>query len=113
MTETKVLRFYVKGSQPEPYEVIFYKKGNNFTALCTCPAGVIGTYCKHRFSLISGDINGLVSNNQDEVYILSEWLKETDVESALNAVNEAEKIVEKAKKDLSARKKALARAMNN
>ena len=105
--------FLVQGSAPEPYEVYFSKSGNNLTAHCTCPAGENGLYCKHRFRILAGKTEGIVSDNKEDVKIVQSWLKGSDVEEAMNYVLEMEKEVEKAKKKHSAAKKKLARAMND
>ncbi len=105
------LIFEVQGSADYPYEVKFYKDGNNLTAICDCPAGQNGLYCKHRFNILAGKSENVVSNNKKKIAIIVEWLKGTDVEGAIQSVHEAERVFDTAKKDLSAKKKQLARAM--
>jgi hypothetical protein len=105
--------FLIQGSAEEPYKVTFQKTGNNLSAYCTCPAGENGQYCKHRFRILGGSTEGIVSGNSDDVMIVKSWLYGTDVEAALLEVTEKEKLLEKAKKDLSAAKKKLARTMND
>lgn len=103
--------FLVQGSAEEPYKVTFKKNGSNLSAYCTCPAGENGQYCKHRFRILDGCNEGIVSSNKDEVMIVRSWLRGTDVEVALMEVAEKERIFEKVKKDLSIAKKKLARVM--
>jgi len=103
--------FLVQGSAEEPYKTTFQKKGSNLSAYCTCPAGENGQYCKHRFRILAGSNEGIVSDNKDEIMIVKAWLSGTDVETALIEVAEKERVLEKAKKDLSAAKKKLARVM--
>lgn len=105
--------FLVQGSAPEPYETGFRREGDNLTCWCTCPAGEVGQYCKHRFELLRGDGRRVVSQNLQEVEKVPEMLHGTDVEVALARVAEAEAAYEHAKRALSALKKALARAMND
>jgi len=105
--------FLVQGSAEEPYKVTFQKSGNTLSAYCTCPAGENGQYCKHRFRILGGSAEGIVSGNSDDVMIVKSWLPGTDVEAALLEVTEKEILLEKAKKDLSAVKKKLARTMND
>ena len=81
--ETPELTFLVKGSTPDPYEVTFIKDGDSLTALCTCPAGQFGNFCKHRISIIDGDGTAIVSDNANEVTTITDWLKGTDVAAAL------------------------------
>ena len=103
--------FLVQGSAEEPYKVTFKKKNSNLSAYCTCPAGENGQYCKHRFRILDGCNEGIVSGNKEEVVIVKSWLAGTDVEAALLEVAEKERIFEKVKKDLSIAKKKLSRVM--
>lgn len=105
--------FLVQGSAEEPYKVTFKKNGSNLSAYCTCPAGENGQYCKHRFRILAGSDEGIVSGNKDEVMIVKSWLPGTDVETALIEVAEKERVLEKAKKYLSTAKKKLARIMTD
>ncbi len=107
------LIFSVKGSSPEPYEVTFIKDGSSLTALCTCPAGQFGSYCKHRIAILDGKSDLISSDNADQAPTVTEWLVGTDVEAALSELRAAEKTTECAKEDLAALKKKLARAMNS
>jgi uncharacterized Zn finger protein len=97
------------------YSVVFIKHSDNLKAFCNCPAGMAHQYCKHRFALMQGDNSRVISDNKDEVMRIPELLKGTDVEKALNDLNEAEILYEEqikaAKKALIYKKKALARAM--
>ncbi len=107
------LRFLVQGSAEVPYRVTFQKSGHNLSAYCTCPAGDNGQYCKHRFNILGGYTDGIVSGNETEVKIAASWLQGTDVEVALNNVLDAEEQFERAKKELSAAKKRLAEAFRD
>lgn len=99
----------VKGSAAEPYELTFIKDGASLTALCTCPAGEFGNVCKHRTNILDGKTKGIVSGGEAEVAKITEWLKGSDVEIALNELRAAEKAGE----NLAAAKRKLARAMNS
>jgi len=105
------IEFLVQGSAPKPYEVSFSKEGNNLTAHCTCPAGQVGQYCKHRFRILEGKTQGIVSGNESEAQIIKSWLVGTDVESAMIEVKKAESRLEEAKKELSGYKKKLAHSL--
>lgn len=100
------LKFLVRGSGGNAYEVDFRRYGNNLTGTCTCSAGQMGKYCKHLFALIEGEVTNLLSENTDDVYRLNDMITGTDVEAAIEAVRIAEK-------ELSSRKKALALAMRD
>lgn len=107
------ITFQVQGSASVPYEVTFSREGSNLTAICNCPAGLMGQYCKHRFNILDGAVDGIVSNNENEVATVAGWLPGTDVEAAMKVVATAEQEVERAKKAATAAKKGLARAMRN
>ena len=107
------LTFLVQGSAKEPYKVTFQKKGVNLSAYCTCPAGDNGQYCKHRFSILGGATDGIVSANVLDVKIIVSWLAGSDVELAMNDVMNAEEQFEIAKLKLSAAKKQLAKALRD
>jgi len=105
--------FLVQGSQSEPYKVTFKKDGNNLSGFCTCPAGDNGQYCKHRFNILGGLTEGIVSGNEADVQLVAAWLPGTDVEAAMNAVMDAEEKCELAKRELSSAKKRLTEAFRN
>ncbi len=107
------LVFLVKGSSSNEYEVTFIKDGSSLTALCTCPAGQFGNFCKHRIAILDGRSDSISSGNADQAPTVTEWLVGTDVEAALSELRAAEKTTECAKEDLAALKKKLARAMNS
>lgn len=107
------ITFQVQGSASVPYEVVFSREGSNLTATCTCPAGLVGQYCKHRFNILYGAVDDIVSNNENEVATVVGWLPGTDVEAAMKVVAAAEAEVERAKKAATAAKKSLARVMRD
>lgn len=107
----EIITFSVQGSGEEPYTVEFRKDGSNLSAYCTCPAGEVGQYCKHRFRILDGDSEGVVGGREQDVKMVATWLIGTDVEAAMLALAKAETIFEQAKKDVSALKKQVARAM--
>ena len=107
------LVFLVKGSSADPYEVTFIKDGASLTAICTCPAGTYGNFCKHRISILDGKTNGISSDNVDRAPTVVQWLSGTDVEAALSELREAEKVTGPEKTALNAAKRKLARAMNS
>jgi uncharacterized Zn finger protein len=106
------LIFSVKsGSTDEIYEVRASRNGSDLKITCTCRAGISGTYCKHRFSLLSGEVTDLLSGNHDDIEALKLLLSGTDVEQCINLVVKAEAELEIAKSKLSIEKKKLGKAM--
>ena len=104
--------FLVKGSSAEPYEVTFIKDGSSLTAICTCPAGTYGNFCKHRISILDGNTDAISSDNVSQAATVVDWLPGTDVAAALSEMREAEKTADPDKTVLNAAKRKLARAMN-
>jgi NADPH:quinone reductase-like Zn-dependent oxidoreductase len=110
MTE---LKFEVYGSKSEPYYVVAQKHGDGTVSVtCTCPAGEMRTYCKHRFALLNGDVSSAPDAKADDVNTLADWVKSSKLQDAMNEVQLAEAAAQAAKQELSKRKKALARIMN-
>jgi uncharacterized Zn finger protein len=110
----KEISFEVQGSAAEPYSVVFAKWSNtNLSAYCSCPAGENGQYCKHRFNILDGETKGIVSGNLDDVKIVQSWLTGTDVEQALMKMRKLESEAARIKKELSAAKKEVAKAMHD
>ena len=101
----------VKGSSAEPYEITFIKDGNSLTALCSCPAGQYGNFCKHRIAILDGVFSAIVSDNRQAAQTILDWLPGTDVEAALKALRDVE--VSGDRDAIAAAKRKLARAMNS
>jgi len=107
------LVFLVKGSSSDAYEITFIKDGASLTALCTCPAGQYGNYCKHRVAILDGKSDSITGANADRVPTVTGWLVGTDVEAALLELREAEKAGGSDKSQIATLKRKLARAMNS
>ncbi len=107
------LVFEVRGSSAEPYDVTFIKDGDSLTALCSCPAGQYGNFCKHRIAILDGNASAIVSDNAEQVATVLEWLQGSDVAKALAEFRAIEKSKDDPKSALVAAKRKLARAMNS
>jgi uncharacterized Zn finger protein len=105
--------FLIKGDEGESYKVTFEKDGSNLSAYCTCPAGQHGQYCKHRFAILEGNVDAIISENVADVKKVVGWLQGTHVERARQEVALAEKELGRAKNKLSEAKKRLAAAFRN
>ena len=104
--------FLVQGSEPDPYQVTLEKNGINLNAYCTCAAGSNGMYCKHRFRIISGSTEGVISPDVEAIKRAVDWVVNTDIERALRNLALAEDRFNSAKKDVSDAKRALAAAFH-
>jgi hypothetical protein len=104
--------FLVQGSAPEPYVVSFLRRdAKNISASCTCRAGESRMWCKHRIRILRGLVEGIVSDNATDVSTVAGWLAGSDVQTALETIDQLEKEAERIKKALSAAKKALAQRL--
>ncbi len=79
--------FLVQGSAAEPYRVSFWRVGDNVKSTCTCQAGKNGLACKHRLSLLDGDVTNLVSSSPDSFQELQRMLEGSDVGAALRTLD--------------------------
>jgi len=85
------LTFEVQGSASEPYQTTFIFAKGRLAALCDCAAGQNGQYCKHRFRILAGMRDGIVSANVDDVSIVQQWFRGTELEAAVKKVEELER----------------------
>jgi hypothetical protein len=108
-----LITFVVQGSSPTPYKVKFAKTGSNLSAFCTCPAGINGQYCKHRFRILDGDSTGIISNNLEDVKIVASWMTGSDIEVPIKRMKELELNLRKIEAELSIIKKQVAKAMRD
>lgn len=90
--------FLVQGSSPDPYEVSFHKKNDQILAFCTCNAGSLGKYCKHRSDILFGSTVSIVSENSNLIKNVQEWFKGSILESVYVQLKDAEENVVEAKK---------------
>ena len=108
----KEVEFLVQGSAADPYVVRFVLRGKgNLSAYCTCQAAEKGIHCKHRIEILRGSRRLIVSGNDQDVDTIRQWMRGTDVEAALNAVDDAETALVLAKSAVAKAKKRLAQAM--
>lgn len=103
----------VQGSEPDPYTVTFIRRGSNITARCTCKAGLVGQYCRHRMEILAGNLASVVSGNNAEVAQVAGWLPGSDVEIAIRDLADKEAHLEAAKVEVSKSKKRLAKALQD
>ena len=85
--QSERIEFLVQGSAAEPYRVSFWRVGDNVKSSCTCQAGKNGLACKHRLSLLDGDVTNLVSSIPDSFKNLQRMLEGSDVGVALHALD--------------------------
>jgi hypothetical protein len=106
------INFLVQGSEPDPYKVSFLmESASEMRAFCTCSAGRNGQYCKHRFNILQGKHDDVLGEAADAIAIVQSWLKGSSIEQALHFLRALEKKEAELKLEISAAKKAVAKAM--
>lgn len=106
------IQFLVQGSAAEPYEVTFVKTGQEFSARCTCRAGLNGVLCKHRLNILEGSQKDIVSDNVSDVAKVQSWLPGSSIQQELRNLKICEARVKAAQHELSEVKRRLAEVMN-
>ena len=98
----------------EHYAVTFTREGTNLRTSCTCPAGQKGIHCKHRLSLLAGDLSSIVGEVPADIGAqLAALLPGSDVERVLEQLRVAEAGVTAAQAEVKRVKKALDRVMHS
>lgn len=87
----------VQGSSKTHYRVTFEKRGRVLRADCTCDAGQMGTWCKHRRRILAGNTVDVVEG-QDMVETVARWFSGSDLETAIRAAEAAEDAMAAAEK---------------
>lgn len=100
--------FKIKGSAPDPYVVTIERDGEKLNASCTCPAGEMGQHCKHRDGLLHGAVDGLI---QGDIAAIAGWLQGSNLEPIYREIGVLENEQDRIKKEISAKKRQLARLM--
>lgn len=104
--------FDVKGSAPEPYEVVISTQENgNISATCNCPAGRFGNLCKHRLDILNGETKSIVSDNVDEIGTVQSWLIDSPISTHTQKISDLQKQIKKMQSEVSSAKKALSKVL--
>jgi hypothetical protein len=106
------IQFRVQGSSTEPYLVTFIRDVEGLIASCTCAAGSMGQYCKHRLAILAGDATSLVSDNGTDIATVTQWLDGSMLSRALAELEAAEQQLEAAKRAVASAKKRLSQAFS-
>jgi hypothetical protein len=106
-----VLKFRVKGQDPDAYEVVFEKAGDVLRVTCSCQAGNDGLYCEHRNNLIYGDTSNLLAGHSD-VKKIAEMMKGSKLMSAIEELYYRESELEEFKQSVLLLKKKVGRLCN-
>jgi hypothetical protein len=103
-----------KGSQSEPYliEIANHNDGQ-LEMRCNCQAGINGTHCKHRISVLTRSYSNVIytDTTKNDLELLESWIPNTKLESAHSYMVECQKKADEWKKELTNAKRKLARIM--
>lgn len=78
-------------SNPEPYSVQVKWDKNKLSIFCNCPAGELGKLCKHKFSILSNNIDILYNKKQiNDLIKINEWVQLSSYPKLLLMLNQAE-----------------------
>jgi hypothetical protein len=103
-------QFLVKGKTGS-YTVSIDKKKNNLIATCNCSAASYGMACWHLFKILSGDSEGVISDNKNEVTEIPEFINDTvDGQLFLEYLIKKEKL-DQLEKEVPALKKQLSKIL--
>lgn len=87
----------VKSSSADDiYEVTLKNIDGIISLNCTCKAGIVKQKCKHRLSLLEGDVSNLVS--ESDIPVVQEFLNSIEagkLESLFSDLEEIEKEIKK------------------
>ena len=106
-----MIKFTVRGSKGDEYLITASREGEEFRITCTCDAAQNRLYCRHRISLLKGDVGAIISENEADVHKLIRLSSGTAVEKRLRTIKELEVTKEAIDSKLKSEKKALAREM--
>lgn len=74
------------------------EKGLRF--ICTCPAGAMGSFCKHRAAIISGLYQHDINQDKNNIEIFKGWLVNSRVKALMDSMAIAEENIKFSKKHL-------------
>ena len=108
--ENEEITLLARGERNEPFRVTFTRKEGILTITCTCPAGVHGEFCDHKFRLASNDVMALEHPGQNSAMLNAHvWVIESTISdillnllTLLSEEKPDEKAIEKARADIGA-----------
>ncbi len=96
------------GSQ---YIIGVFEEDGRPVMTCTCPAGEMGSFCKHRIALIEGDFSEVIRSTHDPVGI-GPALAGSELSASVQQMREQELTIKAAQTVLKMIKKGVGRLMN-
>ncbi len=74
------LKFVIRGSAGNSYTISSRKKTDRLLMSCTCMAGQNRIWCKHRASILNGEVSALLAGNVEDIKVLAAWANGSSVE---------------------------------
>ncbi|MEN9018069.1 MAG: hypothetical protein ABF331_06150 [Hellea sp.] len=105
----KQISYQVQGSAAEPYDITISLNGSNLKCICDCPAGSMGTHCKHWMSVFEGKKQKYINLDESKIKEIQSWLPGSDLERAWQEFEAIKLQEEQIKKEIAAKKKAVTR----
>ena len=106
------MEFLIKSrSSGSQYIVGVFEEGSKPVMTCTCPAGEMGNFCKHRIALIDGDFADIVRSTHDPKEI-KPALAGSELSVSISRMRDQEQAIKAAQAELRGIKKGVARLMN-
>ena len=82
--ENEEITLLARGEGNESYKVTFLRDEGKLTITCTCPAGVHGEFCEHKFRLASNDVMMLQHPGQNSAMLNAHvWVIESAISDKL------------------------------
>lgn len=99
--------FYIQGSGSEPYEIMVEKIAGSIKLGCTCMAGMLGKYCKHKVAVITSDEKILKSSS--DIDKSRSIFSDSALLTLIEDIKDTEAEIERQKKVLKNKKSDFAR----
>lgn len=101
----------VRGSEGDVYRVSFLRGDGGVKVQCTCRAGLMGQFCRHRLALLAGDRSAMLDNGLGKV--LDEalaWPEFVSIKTEIAKLQEVQGQIESLEKIKSSLKRVVAKA---
>lgn len=107
------ITLYAKSSSGDDhYDLNFHFEDGKLKVFCNCAAGSLGRFCKHKWQLLSGNLDMLaIPEQEQDLKIVQSWVEQTGFDHLYDKVNELELEVGVLKKQIQAEKKKVERLM--
>ena len=103
----KEISYQVQGSASEPYDITISLNGSNLKCICNCPAGSMGTHCKHWMGVFEGKKQKYINLDESQIEEIQSWLAGSDLEEAWQEFEAVKVQEEQIKRELAIKKKAV------